>query len=106
MAFARGELERVESLLFALQEQEPGGSPSLTTRAAWVDGLVALGRAAEVEQQAETLLRSRYLEPFALRAVALANDDQSLLERAVDCFKALELRWHAAQTPLLFAVGR
>lgn len=106
LALARGELGRVEAQLFALQELEPGGNPSLTTRAACIDGLVALGRAAEVEQQAGTLLLCRYLEPFALRAVALANDDESLLERAVDSFAALELSWHAAQTPLLSSVRR
>jgi class 3 adenylate cyclase len=101
LALARGQLERVEALLFALREQEPGGNPSLTTRAASIDGLVALGRAAEVAHQAETLVRCRYLEPFALRAVALANDNESLLERADDSFTALELPWHAAQTPVL-----
>jgi hypothetical protein len=96
----------VEALLFALQEHEPGGNPSLTTRAARIDGLVALGRAAEVEQEADMLRLSPYLEPFTLRAIALANDDQALLELAVDSFAALELRWHAAQTPLLASVRR
>jgi tetratricopeptide (TPR) repeat protein len=106
LALARGELGRVEALLFALQEHEPGGNPSLTTRAARIDGLVALGRAAEVEQEADMLRLSPYLEPFTLRAIALANDDQALLELAVDSFAALELRWHAAQTPLLASVRR
>ena len=97
-------LARVETLLLALQEQEPGGNPSLTTRAACIDGLVALGRGAEVEQDAEALRRSRYLEPFTLRAIALANDDQALLEQAADSFAGLGLHWHAAQTPLLSSV--
>ncbi|MEN3312661.1 MAG: hypothetical protein V7645_1990, partial [Actinomycetota bacterium] len=106
LALSRGELGLVEELLFALQEQGIRGRPSLTTRAAYVDGLVALGRAPEVEDDAETLLLSPYLEPFALRALAVANDDQALLERALDGFTALELHWHAAQTPLLPSVRR
>lgn len=104
LALSRGELGLVEELLFALQEQDLRGRPSLTTRAAHIDGLVALGRAPEVEDEAETLFLSPYLEPFALRALAVANDDQALLERALDRFTALELRWHAAQTPLLSSV--
>jgi class 3 adenylate cyclase len=99
LALRRGEPRRVEDLLFALQEQERGGPPSLTTLAARVDGLVALGRAAEVEDQAEVLARSPYLEPFVLRALAVAKDDQALLERAVDRFRALGLYWHAAHAP-------
>jgi predicted ATPase/class 3 adenylate cyclase len=108
LALGQGDLERVEDLLFALeqQERERRGRPSLTTLAARIDGLVALGRAAEIEEEAETLVLSRYLEPFALRAVALANDDQALLERAVESFEALELHWHLAQTPLLSSVRR
>ncbi|TMC25548.1 MAG: hypothetical protein E6J32_13395 [Chloroflexi bacterium] len=101
LALSRGELGDVEDLLVALQEQGLRGHPSLTSSAARIDGLVALGRASEVEEEAETLLLSPYLEPFALRALAMANDDQPLLERAVDRFTALELYWHAAQTPSL-----
>jgi hypothetical protein len=106
LALRRAEFGRVEDLLFALQEQERRGSPSLTTRAARIDGLVTLGRAPEVEEEAETLLLSPYLEPFALRALAAANDDHALLECAVEKFTALGLRWHAAQTPLLSSVRR
>jgi len=104
LALSRGQLGRVEELLSALQEHVPRGRPSLTTRAAYIDGLVALGRAPEVEDEVETLLLSPYLEPFALRALAVANDDQELLERALDRFTALGLHWHAAQTPLLSSV--
>jgi hypothetical protein len=108
LALRRGDLGRLEDLLFGLQEleRERRGRPSLTTLAARIDGLVALGRAAEIEEQAETLALSPYLEPFALRALALAADDQALLERAVDSFAALGLHWHAAQTPLLSSARR
>ena len=108
LALRRGDLGRLEDLLFALQEQERErrGQPSLTTLAARIDGLVALGRAAEIEEQAETLALSPYLEPFVLRALALASDDQALLGRAVDSFAAVGLHWHAAQTPLLSSSRR
>jgi class 3 adenylate cyclase len=104
LALSQGELGLVEELLVALQEQDSIRGPSLTTRAAHIDGLVALGRASEVEEEADTLLLSPYLEPFTLRALAMAKEDQALLERALDRFAALELHWHATQTALLSSV--
>ena len=104
LALRRRELGRVEDLLVALQEAGLRGLPSLTTRAARIDGLVALGRATEVEEEGEALVVSPYLEPFALRALAVAKDDPALLERAMDRFAALQLHWHAAQTPLWCSV--
>jgi hypothetical protein len=58
-------------------------------------------QAPEIEEEAQMLLLSPYLEPFVLRALAVANDDQTLFERAVDGFTALGLDWHASQTPSL-----
>jgi len=103
LALNRGELGLVDELLRALQDQALRGRPSLTTAAARIDGLVALGRAWEVEEEAESVLLCPYLEPFGLRALGVANDDQALLERAVERFTALGLQWHGAQTPLLSA---
>lgn len=98
LAMRRGELDRVDELLDALEETE---HPSLTSKAARFDGLVALGRAIEVEEEVERPRFAPYLEPFALRALGVATGDQALLERAVERFAALGLHWHAAQTPLL-----
>jgi hypothetical protein len=42
-----------------------------------------------------------YLEPFALRALAIVHDDNALLGQALEQFAALELDWHAAQTDAL-----
>jgi hypothetical protein len=103
LALSRGELGLVDELLSALQDQELRGRPSLTTTAARIDGLVALGRAAEIEEEAESLLLSSYLEPFGLRALGVANDDEALLELAAERFTALGLQWHSAHTPLLSA---
>ena len=42
-----------------------------------------------------------YLEPFALRALGLVREDETLLERAARCFEAFGLGWHAAGTRAL-----
>jgi class 3 adenylate cyclase/tetratricopeptide (TPR) repeat protein len=99
LALGRGELQLVDGLLCSLQERKVPPRLSLTTKAARIDALVALGRAAEIEEEAETLPLG-YLEPFALRALGMARSDDALLKRAADRFAGMGLRWHAAQTPL------
>lgn len=106
LALRRRDLTRVRDLLAVLQEQGPGGRPSLGTAAARIDALVALGRAPEIEVDAERLILCPYLEPFALRALAVGTEDDALLERALERFTALGLDWHAAQPPLSSAVRR
>jgi hypothetical protein len=103
LALSRGDLERVDELLEALGGKE---FPPIATRAARIDGMVALGRASQVADEAETLLLVPYLEPFVLRALGLTRSDQALLERAHERFTALGLGWHAAQTPLVSAGGK
>ena len=39
-----------------------------------------------------------YLEPFALRALGFARNDEELIEQAVARFDGLGLEWHAAET--------
>jgi hypothetical protein len=39
-----------------------------------------------------------YLEPFALRAVGIVQEDEKLLARADERFRAFQLDWHADQT--------
>jgi hypothetical protein len=39
-----------------------------------------------------------YLEPFALRALGLIREDETLVARAAERFEALGLGWHAART--------
>jgi len=70
--------------------------PAAATR---LDALAVIGRANEVEQEAAKFAPpGSYLEPFALRARALVRDDDALLARAHERFRALKLDWHAAQT--------
>ena len=52
-----------------------------------------------MEQEADKFApRGSYVEPFALRARALARDDDALLAQADERIGALKLDWHAAQT--------
>jgi hypothetical protein len=42
-----------------------------------------------------------YVEPFALRALGIVREDDTLIEQAQAAFAALRLDWHAAQTDRL-----
>ena len=74
-------------------------SAMVTTR---LDALLALGRHEEVEREAAPLASARsVLRPFALRALGVVREDQSLLQEAIQRFEAFGLDWHAEQTRLL-----
>ena len=67
-----------------------------------LDGLAALGKRERVETEAASARQpGTYLEPFALRALGLVREDETLVERAAEHFEALGLGWHAARTPEL-----
>jgi len=72
--------------------------------AAVLDALVALGDRGRIEAEAPRWSRSgTYLEPFALRALGFARDDEALLEQATARFEAMELDWHAEETRRLIS---
>jgi hypothetical protein len=74
---------------------------ALTTEAARLDALGALGERAAVEAEAPPyLVPGTYLEPFALRALGLVREDDRLLDRARACFAALGLAWFADRAPV------
>ena len=55
-----------------------------------------------MEREAAPLVSSRsVLRPFALRALGVAREDESLLLDAIERFEAFGLDWHAEQTRLL-----
>jgi class 3 adenylate cyclase len=98
LALHRGDLESVESLL-----GDPAVRTSnwfyLSSMAAHLDGLAAIGARERLEREAPRVLQPlTYLEPFALRALGLVREDELLIARAVDCFEAFGLGWHAART--------
>ncbi len=69
-----------------------------------LDALAALRERALIEEEAPDLLSpGTYLEPFALRALGIAREDESLLEQADERFRALGLTWHAGETAVLHA---
>jgi hypothetical protein len=65
-----------------------------------LDVLGTLGDREHVQAEAPVLgVPGTYLEPFALRALALVEEDEALLER----FEAMNLAWHADETRKLKA---
>jgi hypothetical protein len=96
LALARGDLAEVARRLGQWTPRGPGDINALVAR---LNALVALGRRAQIEEEAPALVRPRtYPEPFALRALGCARDDGELIRQAVDRFEAIGLDWHAAQT--------
>jgi class 3 adenylate cyclase/DNA-binding SARP family transcriptional activator len=100
LALLRGDLGTVERLLTA--SPRFGfffGPASIAVR---LDALAALHDRGRIEQDAPPLLRPEtYTQPFALRALGIVREDQTLIDEALSRFKALGLDWHAAQTPSL-----
>jgi class 3 adenylate cyclase len=93
LALARGDLETVRALV-------PEGEPNwLEPPGALLDSLVALGDRERIEAEASRWLRPRtYTEPFALRALGIAREDDTLIQQAVERFQSMKLGWHAEQT--------
>jgi class 3 adenylate cyclase len=96
IAVARGALAEVERLLGELRPRGLYDPDGLIAR---LNALVALGRRTEIEDEAPTALKpGTYLEPFALRALGFARNDDALIEQAIQRFQAMGLAWHAAAT--------
>ncbi len=100
-ALHRGDVSAVESLL-----GEPAVRTTnwfyLSSTAAHLDGLAALGKRERVEQEASRALQPQtYLEPFALRALGIVRQDETLVAGAADRFETFGLDWHAARTRAL-----
>ncbi len=100
LALHRNDLAAVASLL---------GNPAvrrsnwfyLSSMAAHLDGLAALGARDRVEAEAARVGPDTYLEPFALRACGIVRGDGELIAEAVELFEDLGLEWHAAETRAL-----
>ena len=69
-----------------------------------LDAFIALGRRDWIEAEAPRLTQpGTTVEPFALRALGAARDDEELLARADERMAELGLDWHRAQTDRLLA---
>jgi hypothetical protein len=98
LALARNDLAELERLV-APDFVEPLESP-----AAFLDALVALGDRERIEAEASKWLKPGiYAEPFALRALGVAREDEELLTQAMARFEAMGLDWHASETLTLLA---
>jgi len=103
LAILRGRLEEVEALLPELEQTWMWCG--LQNAAARLDALATLGDRKQLEAEGERHgSTSTYLEPFALRALGIVREDETLLTEAVARFEAIQLDWHAAETRRLLAV--
>jgi class 3 adenylate cyclase len=99
LAILRGDFATVARLL---QVRRENGPPRLWAQSTRLDGLAALGDRERVEEEAPALLRPHtYLEPFALRALGVVREEETLIRESIDRFRAMELDWHVAQTESL-----
>src|SRR5262249_25713514 len=72
-----------------------------------LDAAAALPDRARVELEAPPLLQpGTYAEPFALRAVGIVRNDETLVDEAHARFAALGLDWYEAQTPSLMRTAK
>lgn len=106
LALARNDLAATERLVrgLSLENAERYGYLAYEELAAYFDALVALDALERIEAEAPSWLApGTSVEPFALRALAVARADESLLERAIGRFADLGLEWHAAETRRLLS---
>jgi hypothetical protein len=104
LALLRGNLQRVGDALEASTSHNL--SFGLARLAARMDALAALRDRGRVEEEAPPLLQAgTYIEPFALRALGIVREDETLVGRARDRLREMGLDWHAEQTDALIEVA-
>ncbi|HUG64648.1 MAG TPA: adenylate/guanylate cyclase domain-containing protein [Gaiellaceae bacterium] len=100
IALQRDDRRSIESLVELPVERALVWGPGIF--AARLDAFLALGRHERIEVEAPELAQAgTTVEPFALRALGAARNDDELLARADERFAALGLEWHRAQTERL-----
>jgi class 3 adenylate cyclase len=102
MALVRGDIEAARSLVrLPPMRTFVWGS---TVFATLLDALTALREHEWIEREAPPLRQpGTVVEPFALRALGAARNDDDLLHQADKRFRELGLEWHRAQTERLLA---
>lgn len=100
LALLRGNPQPVgEALEAAGSHNLAFGLARLTAR---MDALAALRDRGRVEEDAPPLLQAgTYIEPFALRALGVVREDETLVDQANDRLRGMGLDWHADQTHAL-----
>jgi class 3 adenylate cyclase len=96
----RGDRRSLEQLIELPIERALVWGPGIF--AARLDALIALRRHDRIEEEAPPLVQAgTTVEPFALRALGVARNDDDLLARADELFAALGFEWHRAQAERL-----
>jgi hypothetical protein len=102
LALARGEFDQLHELLRDEGWRQRQTWFTLPAGAARLDALAVVGALIEVEAAAGQIgTPGSYLEPFALRALAIVRADGTLLAQADERFRLFGLDWHADQTETL-----
>lgn len=100
LALVRGNLQPLGEALEAAASHNL--SFGLARLAARMDAAAALRDRRRVETEAPPLLQAgTYIEPFALRALGIVREDETLVEQARNSMRGLGLAWHADQTDAL-----
>jgi class 3 adenylate cyclase len=98
LALARCDLEQLRRLVdnFDAEGLEPW---AYRNRSALFDALAALGERDRIEADAPAWIeQNSYATPFALRALGLVREDETLVAQAAEKFAAMGLAWHAQRT--------
>jgi hypothetical protein len=104
LALLRGNLQRVGDALEASASHNL--SFGLARLAARMDALAALRDRGRVEEEAPPLLQAgTYIEPFALRALGIVREDETLVGKARDRLRETGFDWHAEQTDALIEMA-
>ena len=102
IALARGDIDVLTRLLADeewMKRQTWFVLPGAATR---LDALAVVGSPEEVAEAAASFAPTgSYVEPFALRALGIAGDNDSLVARAQESFQSLGLGWYGAETERL-----
>jgi hypothetical protein len=100
LALARGDVEGALRLVPVAEEFRVGFALSSVT--ARLDALAAAGEGDALEREAPRYLQpATYPEPFALRALGIVREDEELLARADEAFRAFGLESQATETERL-----
>lgn len=105
LALLRNDHEHTSELLNRIEANQGwylrGHGTSLATLIARIDAHATLGHQDQVERLATRLaVPGTFVQPFALRALAVIRRDRVLLDQATARFNDLDLEWHAQQTRL------
>lgn len=104
LALLRGNLQVGEALEAPANHNLSFGLARLAAR---MDALAALRDRERVEEETPPLLEAgTYIEPFALRALGIVREDETLVAQANERLRGLGLEWHAEQTDALIEVAR